>query len=212
MKERPIPLKAHEVRSILEGRQTQLRRVVRPQPTERGEHINWRRYRVIGNEIVQEVQLVDGSHRYERTIHCPFGQPGDRLWVRETWNSGWCDKIIYRADGGSAKRAGYAKEPRWRPSIHMPRWASRITLEITNVRVERLKEISEEDAKAEGVRAFTKDGVLKKFFIEDGDYTWADAPRFPRTAFSMLWDSINLKRGFGWDANPWVWVIEFKKI
>jgi hypothetical protein len=84
--------------------------------------------------------------------HCPHGQVGDRLWVRESFTVGWFDggKVLYRADGGSAKYAGYPREPIYKPSIHMPRWASRITLEIAKVRVERVQEISAEDAKAEG--------------------------------------------------------------
>jgi hypothetical protein len=121
-------------------------------------------------------------------------QLGDTLWVRETWAySTDYDgdvilnrKILYRADGEKT-----ILPSTWRPSIHMPRWASRINLEVTGVRVERLKDITEEDALAEGV------------ISSDYDKTY-------RYAFSVLWDSINAKRGYGWAANPWVWVIEFR--
>lgn len=145
---------------------------------------------------------------------CPYGEVGDRLWVRETWAYG-CpedvpDKIaVYRADldgeGRFQERLaargsisyGYN---RWRPSIHMPRWASRITLEITKVRVERVQQITDENAIAEG--------VPRENHAETGYYG-------PRTHFKHLWDSINGKRDGGkyaWEKNPWVWVLEFKRI
>jgi hypothetical protein len=137
--------------------------------------------------------------------HCPHGGPGDQLWVKETFGTltAWdnipsrnlpisldasqpsCD-IFYQADGNPWVK-------RWRPSIHLPRLASRIRIEITNVRVERLQEISEEDAKAEGV-----------------DAAFWHPP--PSAGFMQLWESINAKRGFGWEENPWVWVIEFRRI
>lgn len=131
------------------------------------------------------------------------------IWVRETWahvplreaNGGQGEKMgaIYAADGDEAFH-GMPDEwefmGKWKPSIHMPRWASRITLEVTRVRVERLQDISESDAKAEGC-SVSKDS--------HGEYQ-------ARVAFTELWDSINAKRGFGWSVNPWVWVVEFKKL
>lgn len=100
---------------------------------------------------------------------------------------------------------------KWKPSIHMPRWASRITLEVTDVRVERVQDISEQDALAEGVDMETEHGSLC-INIEDASYSsnlvYGSAIK---TVFRKLWDSINLKRGYGWDINPWVWVVEFKR-
>lgn len=164
-------------------------------------------------------------------MNCPYGKPGDRLWVRETWAQIWkyegcigedttepyncsmCSgcRIEYRADTKNSCPGDWpesmAKEddeaPRWKPSIHMPRWASRITLEITNMRVERLNDITEEDAKAEGAKE--KHNIFH-------DAIQAHIGNVAIRNFAVLWDSIYSKRGLGWDANPWVWVIEFKRI
>ncbi|MEM8487407.1 MAG: hypothetical protein AAF564_17785 [Bacteroidota bacterium] len=148
----------------------------------------------------------------------PCGKPGDELWVRETfaytyesalWPKVWQSDIlsrhhktnkdgqtvIYRADG-EASPLTYEK---WRPSIHMTRWASRLQLRITDVRVERLQEISEEDARAEGVVIPSGEGILKP--VTDAK-TW----------FGVLWDSIYAERGLGWSVNPWVWVVDFEVI
>jgi hypothetical protein len=148
-------------------------------------------------------------------IVSPYGKPGDRLWVRETWayhlhaqasladdDGPW----VYAADGEQAKQ--YRLCDRWRPSIHMPRWASRITLEVTGVRVERLQDISEADAVAEGAPCwFCRAAVVD---ITPGrDCACALEPRPGRIAYRELWNSIN---GAGsWDMNPWVWVVEFRK-
>lgn len=127
-------------------------------------------------------------------------QPGDRLWVRETWYCAGVDEsdgypVRYREGATVQEDVSIS----WRPSIFMPRWASRITLEITGVRVERLQDITEEDAKEEGV---------PPMIFSDGGYGKPDY----RDGFRQLWDSINAKRGFGWDVNPWVWVIEFRRV
>jgi len=166
MKERPILFSGPMVRAILEGRKTQTRRIVKPQPLrDRG-----------------VMAFNDGEHPQMR---CPYGKPGDRLWVRETW----CPDVEpytfrYKADGDEPLE-------RWRPSIHIPRWASRITLEVVSVRVERLQNISEDDALAEGI-------------------TLVERGTSPVDQFNKLWESIN---GPGsWEANPWVWVVEFKRI
>jgi hypothetical protein len=124
-------------------------------------------------------------------VKCPYGMPGDRLWVRETfWTDG--DEVIYRSDPGAEKELDSAFTGlNWKPSIHMPRWASRINLEVTGVRVERLCSISEADALAEGCCPFSDDF---------GSY-------HARVAFCQLWESIYGPES--WDANPWVWVVEF---
>lgn len=172
------------VRAILAGRKTQTRRVIKPQlermQTSGGVLFGW---------------LDDHWHGFKN----PYGWPGNRLWVRETWSEhpdG--DGIIYRASdpGWDDEKTGL----RWHPSIHMPRWASRITLEVTRVWVERIQKISLEDVKAEGIGAFIfAKGVL------------SETPPDPRWKFIELWDSINAKRGYGWGINPWVWEIEFKR-
>lgn len=202
MKERPILFSAPMVRAILEGRKTMTRRVIRQQPSA---GVRW------------------GFDGWEdgrgKALRCPYGQPGDRLWVKETWQvfmptlrnivpfkgsmkiqpviclTGFAATEEQRARdyGGEAYRGP------WRPSIFMPRWASRITLEITAVQVERVQDISEADSKDEGVTLIEGNPLR-----HDGlDYS---------SEFTGLWDSINAKRGYGWHANPWVWVIEFKRI
>lgn len=142
---------------------------------------------------------------------------GDILWVRETWNGDWCDHYIYKADGGSAVSAGYDKEPRWHPSIHMPRDAARIFLRVTDVQVERLNEISQSDAIDEG--ALTCDlcetdeyKELRKKAKREGSKP--PIGYSPRERFAALWDSTikNTEISkYGWAANPWVWVIKFER-
>lgn len=188
MKERPILFSGEMIRAILSGNKTQTRRVLNPLcrqfPIVHFERwgipykdiVDWQ-YNDAGNPLWVSTE-PDGTTREWK---CPYGEPEDRLWVRETWavygqfqsGEGYC----YRADGD---KAGIV----WRPSIFMPRQACRIKLEITGVRVERLQDISEEDAQAEGVA-----GV---------------------GTFGVLWNEINAKRGYGWDTNPWVFVIDFK--
>ncbi len=184
MKERPILFSAPMVRALLDGSKTQTRRVVKPTP-------EW-----IGQSGVLSYRgRVGLPHAL-----CPYGQPGDRLWVREThMDLGAC--YLYRADAeAEQERAIVAPRQLWRPAIHMPRAASRITLEITGVRVERLQDISEDDALAEGCSSTA-------IVHEDGeDYTG----HYASEEYQVLWESIN---GPGsWDANPWVWVVEFKRL
>lgn len=183
-RERPIIFNGDMVRAILEGRKTMTRRVVKiDSPTLEFDTCTpyWPTCTGKGGDFIR--------------VPCPYGQPGDRLWVRETWGSGFTDMNFKTLTKGAKYKADYPDDTKftggkWRPSIHMPRWASRITLEITNVRVERLREIDEEEARAEG-------------FLNNN---WATA----RGNFALLWDEIN---GPGsWDKNLWVWVIEFKKL
>jgi len=144
----------------------------------------------------------------------PRYEVGDRLWVRETWQyySKYQDKpIIYRADCGDIEPALQFRE-KWRPSIFMPRWASRITLEITGIRVERLQEITVEDAFAEGIMRnvdfyILSDNAPTRIELGDERITYS-----PIKAFAHLWDSLNAKRGYPWESNPWVWAISFKKL
>jgi hypothetical protein len=207
LRERPILFSAPMVRAILAGSKTQTRRIVKFRqfgPTEtKGYDWTFRDRR----GLWQDVRSEDLVRRW-----CHYGVPGDRLWVRETFycddyrhpnippeerTPEWREQMLhFRADvpGGRFADAGYWAEPgRWKPSIHMPRWASRITLEITSVRVERLQEITEEDALAEGV--------------DSGGFT---GPHPARAAFVHLWSEINGAES--WHANPWVWVVAFKRV
>ncbi len=232
MKERPIIFSGEMVRAILAGRKTQTRRVIKTIPCQCGV---WLPYE-LSNTTPEGFQTIGHSGRWScescsnEAIKCPYGIPGDRLWCRESFSIidhdfGEWDKslgvplswlVFYYSNlsekwrnppidelksiskkYGTANTVGGPYDKK-RPSIHMPRWASRITLEIKNIRVERVQDISEEDAKAEGVLP-----SLAWIGSENMKY---------RAAFAGLWNSINAKRGFGWDVNPWVWVAEFKKI
>lgn len=214
MKERPILFSAPMVRAILEGRKTMTRRVVdsswqgfenvMPLPAvveiASGGTMDFPGARPGDQLFYTDMPILDGAWQ---PVGCPYGQPGDRLWVRETWAyHGTC--ACYRADGWEGPPdVGYEVTPplRWRPSIFMPRWASRITLEIISVRVERLEDISQDDAVREGCDD-TRDMVPApgRIFYSGG----------PRGAFMKLWESIN--GPLSWDSNPWVWVVEFKRI
>lgn len=190
MTERPILFSAPMVRAILDGRKTQTRRVItRPEP----KFFDWVSRLVWEPEMGLVVKDKFGFSRDVWTRDCPYGMPGDQLWVRETWQSLVEHDHLApsRISEGSdiqypATYDGWASKHR--PSIHMPRWMSRLQLEVTGVRVERLNAISEADAVAEGIHQDCKGG--------------------PISGYQSLWDYIN---GAGsWDANPWVWVVEFR--
>lgn len=246
MKEHPVIFSAPMVRAILDGRKTQTRRVFKVPGVAGGQF-------AITSPDEEIIRFDDGTFHYASTAAlsgpypCPYGQLGDRLWVRETWTwtgasstsppetpraAGAWDKlyVTYAADGCArtietgGKVLPLPQQPPQRegeeyclrdapadfvytgdntyvdrlgqwwkrkiPAIHMPRWASRILLEVTDVRVQRLQDISEADALAEGCHSQIKHSA----------------------AFADLWDLINAKRGFGWDANPWVWVLTFKRM
>lgn len=237
MKEHPIIFSGSMVRAILDGKKTQTRRVIKHQPS--GPEI------FPPNQFCDQWYFRDAYYACEgndigRYVSCPYGVVGDRLWVRETF----CPinitqplerytlscyrarvKFAYAADHATQYRPVDAagNERLWKPAIHMPRWASRITLEVVSVRADRLQEISEADARAEGASCCL---WYEPFGKEEGDSInlSGDAinPVHPshggergisyRNGFATLWDSINAKRGYGWDTNPYVWVIEFKKV
>ena len=214
MRERGIVFNAEMVRAVLDGRKTQTRRIMKNQPvpskTREGDFwfsCNMTRSMVhVSDFIPGNCANLPDAHEYF-SMCCPFGAVGDRLWVRETWAEagGSAPELqLYRANYPAHVPSKYENVPppesiRWRPSIHMPRWASRITLEITGVRVERLDGISNADAMSEGV------GVA---------YGWDETkdvmPRDARRRFAELWQSIYGDES--WQANPWVWVIEFKRV
>lgn len=250
MKERPILFSAPMVRAILAGTKTQTRRILKPGPRQEwlepdflqtcGAKIAW----ADGRLGVQVLQPGGGPATW---IACPFGAPGDQLWGREAWkpHSLYAHmkpsempqaKVFYRADDGYAP----SNTP-WVPGIHMPRWASRILMEITDVRVERLQDISEADAIAEGLYRSTPTpddfewlqahnderglettpeelaefakgvwmapGVPQGFGLTPEERRrdqWGPTPQF---CYQLIWEHIN---GHGsWEANPWVWVVEF---
>jgi hypothetical protein len=213
MKERPILFSSEMVRAILDGRKTQTRRVVNPQPdmvTRKGEPVAFKSIERINPET-REFEILthvpgEPNKKYCRQIKCPFGQVGDRLWVRETWaDTTYFDPndggFVYKAtDPNWADMEGW----KWKPSIHMPREASRLTLEITGVRVERLNNISEGDAIAEGIESIGR-GCWKDYRHQN-NAPWCTSVY----SFKSLWDSINSKK-HPWANNDWVWVIEFKK-
>lgn len=208
MKERPILFTAAMVRALLDGRKGQTRRIVTPQPevSAQGNLMgDWLR-KPLDGLILPKLQDI--------TIHCPYGVAGDHLWVREAWRTtgdgGRVDDmpprdlqphtVWYEADGVAPADQCVGK---YRPAMFMPRWASRITLEVTGVRVEQLQAINERDASAEGVVPTWSDGIPIQHDCT-GDLC--------RPRFRELWDSLNDARGYGWDTNPWVWVVEFKRI
>ena len=199
VKERPILFSGEMVRAILDGHKSMTRRVINPQPRE------------------LSVLCGDGRWRSQNGtpgFSCPYGKQGDLLWVRETWypavrvssimiTAAWTPSEIasateaqYKADA-DAGAFELSKSLRWKPSIHMPRWASRVTLQVTGVRVEQVKDISREDAIAEGAPDQWFDGDTMRNFVPQGWY-------------ENLWDSLNAKRGYSWASNPWVWVISFR--
>lgn len=202
MKERPILFSGPMVRALLAGTKTQTRRVVKPQPAP-----DQQPRTVIGSSgfvyVMDNAPLLSYPEVRRVRWDCPYGQPGDRLWVRETWHdasSALHSCALYRADGGEIYGG------KWAPSIHMPRWASRITLEITGVRVERLQDISEADARSEGCTQNHNGYFWGGPHQTGGMKQMATALQ----AYQDLWESIN---GPGsWDANPWVWVLEFRRI
>lgn len=221
MKIAPILFNSDMVCALLDGRKTQTRRIVKPQP-----FIDAQGNFVWGNRNFGQdfsgphiKKLIEWNHGGGRVGFCPYGQPGDLLWVRETWAQvGSCDPgyLTYRATYPDCLPPGLENVPadihdageRWRPSIHMPRWASRITLRLTDVRVQRLQEISEPDVVAEGITKRPHKGHFAYHY--DGGAPHGHATH--TGAWRMLWDSINAKRGLGWDVNPWVWALLFEVI
>lgn len=213
MKERPILFNTDMVRTILEGRKTETRRVIKPQPSRKiypgnmriCEICKWRKEQEFGKHcaICRPTKNNDRTYKdYSQFfLKCPYGRVRGRLWVRETWACVGLGKYAYRAtdehlfpDIKNVSRRG------WRPSIYMSKDICRIVLEITEIKVERVQDITEEGSIKEGVNL-------------------PDIPMYPdeplptyKNAFARLWDSINEKHGFSWESNPWVWVVKFKVI
>jgi len=197
MKEHPILFSAPMVRAILEGRKTQTRRPVKAYCDDRG--LRWMHPK------------TGWENWHGEWVRCPYGFTGDHLWVKETFafSDSFDDRkpselgnnpgIEYRSGGTNVNAEHLCGRGKWRPSIFMPRKFSRITLEVTDVRVERVQEITNADSLAEGIG-----------FIYS--YDKPEPPVDGRRRFAEIWNSIHNKRDTGWEQNPWVWVIEFKKI
>lgn len=210
MNEKPILFNAEMVQAILSGRKTQTRRIIKLPLIDKNMGCE-----LAGNELAGEVAA--GDYR-----NCPLGKPGVQLWVRETWARYNIDQTTHDMAYRATTPTDWPKDGLWRPSIHMPRWASRINLLITGVRVERLQDISEQDAESEGI---TGKEVIIETRYEGGGHVEITANRFffvggddegyesAGEAFAELWDSIyGQKEGKSWQANPWVWVIEFERM
>lgn len=214
MTERPILMSAPMVRAILDGRKTQTRRAVKPQPTGEPRPLDeWSRglasachdHNPDEGKVASHVAKLRGRVFPFTTEHgtlmspvCPYGVPGDRLWVRETTAIWPGQGLVYTADDDAAHY-----ELKKRPAIFMSRVACRLVLEVTAVRVERLQEISAEDVLAEGINDRWS----------CGNEAWtADQCDEARLEYRALWDSLNAKRGFWWDVNPWCWAITFRRV
>lgn len=194
--ERPILFSGQMVRAILDGRKTQTRRIVKHEIPQHLRHVR-RLTNTNGDEGAVITEHPDmRSGQLAASVWCPYGKTGDRIWVRETHLIRGAGTVVdYRADFDPIDAAGHgALYGGWRPSLFMRRDHSRITLQVLNVRVERLQDISEDDAKAEGV-------TLKGTSRYDGE---------ARDAFEALWCSIN--GADSWEANPWVWCISFRVV
>lgn len=230
MKERPILYSSPMIVAILEGRKTQTRRAIKSPA---------RNMQKQGHEVIRRnpdndpwykdhiwSMRVDGGswadYTHERFLQlCPYGAIGDRLYARETTREVCIGSISiteYVADNSLSEAEWNYPRP-VRPSIHMPRSLSRILTEITDVRVQRLQDITSEEAKAEGLKGISNDGRTVKFGIPDLDgyprtdnqgWPWQEWESDPVVAYKRLWEKINGKGS--WDKNPWVWVIEFKII
>ncbi|HDO7157188.1 hypothetical protein [Klebsiella pneumoniae] len=224
MKERGMIFNGEMVRALLSGRKTQTRREVKlnldiaclATTYDWATSLAANHYQGLTEEQIQQkaeslrgvIHPVILANGQMVSIICPHGKPGDRIWVRETWARYNIDQnshdIAYRA----TTPEDWPEEGCWRPSIHMPRWASRILLEITDVRVERLNAISEEDAEAEGI---DMEALYDSQDCYDciADHNMTGRPTVTG-AFKYLWESIYGEEG--WKSNPWVWVIEFKRV
>jgi len=224
--EHPILFSGTMVRAIMECRKTQTRRVCLKAATDmrkQGRGIEW--------AGAVHPAAIDGwvawwpggtaeftKKAYDYGFSCPYGKPGDLLWVRETWamrsdTEPGSEKakhyLLYRAHSlpETFLENCWHDYGKWRPSIHMPRWASRLTLRVTDVGVQRVQEISHTDAIAEGCPGC--DWVTTSPYIADPH---TDAGELPAEEFQRLWDTINGKRGYPWESDPWVWAVTFERV
>ncbi len=231
MKERPILFSGEMVRAILAGTKTQTRRLLVPQPApfvqQTADRHTPKHPEPYLDSYCGEPKTAENPRgmsvnwcwwtRDDRcgavVARCRYGVPGDRLWVRETHSYivGAGKRTVYAADGPPTDRFSSARIEgiRWTPSIHMPRAVSRITLEVTDVRVQRLQEITEEDARAEGVTPLEHVGPDQQILDGVPGRTHGTHPHV--LAYACLWDSINHDRAL-WDSNPWIWAVSFRRL
>lgn len=235
---RPIIFSGPMVRALLDGRKSQTRRVLKPQP-------RWDNGAIgIEDRRGRWIYAANTERGFAEDLHrSHFKMPyalGDWLWVREAWACvgrttfdggdyvGPGSLIVFRADfdaGGRDRRAwmrgqsrhqdgtAYQEPRRWRPAIHMPRWASRLTIDLTQVRVERLQDVSNTDAIAEGIRADMPEAVGNRGMPHSSPITFNEGRDYTAVAaYRRLWDSLNAKRGYGWDTNPWVVALTFNVV
>lgn len=214
---RPIIFSTPMVRALLSGSKTQTRRIIKPKPDENGvaymknAPLDWK------GEWFPWMWDNEEGERFAK--HCPYGEPGDVLWVRESFGSNGLDYFRYKADwieeDGYDKGPGFKKPwDKWKPSIHMPRKAARLFLQVTEIRVERLLSISEVDAESEGVdRVLGSNQIPGERGWKSGYINYHDPRRILDTAvlsFFSLWESIHGADSL--NANPWVWVVKFKRV
>jgi hypothetical protein len=233
------------VRATIEDRKRNTRRVVLPQPIEvfdMESHRNQKKGDLfiapdimptsnVRRLVIGHAEGIGTTHWMGSSEFCkdfsPYGQPGDHLWVRETWATSKSLDYVKPSSLAAGAPIEYAANRcltmsggmlpdrgKWRPSIFMPRWASRITLEVTGVRVERVQDISAVDAIAEGIRIEKGSGMIEgeDCYMMTTNSGYMRGPGGAIAAFRNLWDSINDARGFGWNVNPLVWVVEFRRV
>jgi len=232
-REHPILFSGPMVRAILDDRKTQTRRVIVPQPAKAKYPIDLVELGVPANNQARN-QVLSLPHKAfddkGREIRCPYGKPGDWLWVRETFCYAYDEndqlqdpyKYWYRASNPEVVHVEDMDRSPWKPSIHMPKSACRIWLEVTRREVARVQDISYEDARAEGVKTIGMDitidppigdcGGIEEILdpVKEYQNLWDTLNAVKE--YQNLWDTLNAKRGYGWDQNPWVWVVEFGRV
>lgn len=223
VKERPIIFSGEMVKAILDGKKTMTRRVIKSDISayDHGHIIKQSSDKSREGSACFFNKPVGCMVTSSKLVKCPYGKIGDHLWVRETHHvvGGTADYEIEEIKQGlqdiknfvSYKADGYGNpcDGGWTSPMFMPRWTSRILLEITDIRVERLNDISEADAVKEGLRILPASG---RYVVNPGDQHFGGASHDAVEVFSWLWDSLNTKKGYPWSSNPWVWVVEFKVV
>lgn len=229
--ERPIIFDTEMVRAILDNRKTQTRRIIKPKPEPRemiGAPKSFLAFGYDSTPNSRKCHPAFGFVTENEYFKCPYGKPGDLLYVRETffniaiftsclqvrfedvYDYGSGERIIYKADNHPIIDFNY----KWKPSIHMPKKYARIWLKIKDIRVERVQNISKEDAKYEGIERVG--GVFSCSPYKNYAFGKSRKRKLhcssPIRSFQTLWDSINKKRGYGWAVNPWVWIVEFERV
>lgn len=222
---KPILFNTTMVKAILDGKKTCTRRIIKKEIPGGYKPLGFVLYPTDDTEFGNLVFGGKGANVYYAK---PPYKVGDILYVRETWKKyekrvgkGDSCRLVefygYKADEDKHDNPSEFYEGKWKPSIHMPKEAARIFLKVTNIRAERLKDITDEGCFNEGIREFTKDGIVKKYDTKPNMHTWQKMPRKPKEAFEKLWNStVNVKKEWnGWtnlfEYNPWVWVIEFER-